>query len=172
MFISRTTLSAAALGFGLGLLGFGAAPADAETRIWSADRSHHKVKGAVRVITAPRPRASKVPKISDIDAVTFDGDEEKVKTFTVTTVRPSRRAFRRNRALGQRYLGFKKQYTGQRFTGFKKTYRVRRNVVEVSKGKVVKGKDAVVISRTLVMPRARGLRDFKPSPSVTILRYE
>ncbi|MEM1199571.1 MAG: hypothetical protein AAGI06_09710 [Pseudomonadota bacterium] len=172
MIIKRTTLSAAALSFGLGLLGFGAVSADAGPRIWSADRSHHSVKGTVKIFTAPRPRANKVPKISDLDAVTFDSDEETVKTFTVTTVRPSRRSFRRKRALGQRYLGFKKQYTGQRFTGFKKTYRVRRNVVEVSKGKVVKGKDAVVISRTLVMPRARGVRDFKPSPSVTIIRYE
>ncbi|MEM8686520.1 MAG: hypothetical protein AAGF81_04270 [Pseudomonadota bacterium] len=172
MVINRTILSAATLGIALGLLGSDAVSADAEPRIWSADRSHHKVKGTVRVFTAPRPRATKVPKVRDLDAVTFDADEETVKTFTVTTVRPSRRSFRRKRALGQRYLGFKKQYTGQRFTGFKKTYRVRRNVVEVSKGKVVKGRDAVVISRTLVMPRARGLRDFKPSPSVTIIRYE
>ena len=172
MVINRTTFAAATLCFGLGLLGFGAATADAGPRFWTANKNHNTTKGSVHIFTAPRLARSKVPEISDLDAVTLDQDEETVKTFTVTTVRPSRRYFRRNRAIGQRYLGFKKQYTGQRYTGFKKTYRVRRNVVEVSRGKVVKGKDAVAISRTLVMPRARGLRDFKPSPSVTIIRYE
>ena len=88
-------------------------------------------------------------------------------------MRPSRRAFRRNRALGQRYLGFnKRQYSGQRYLGFKKVYRVRRNVVEVSRATVTRGEESVVISRSLVSPKARGLRDFRESPVVTIIRQD
>ena len=118
------------------------------------------------------PRLATSSEYAENDLPDVLDDEDSVTSFTVTTVRPSRRAFRRNRALGQRYLGFKKQYTGQRFTGFKKVYRVRRNVVEVTRGTVTKGKDAVVITKSLVVPKARGLRDFRPNPSVSIIRYD
>lgn len=146
--------------------------AEAGPRVWTADRDHNLNKGSVHVFSPPRLKTNSTSDGSSYDAPGHVEDEETTKTFTVTTVRPSRRWFRRNRALGQRYLGFKRQYTGQRYTGFKKVYRVRRNVVKVSRGTIKKGKGAVVISKTLTHPRARGTRDFRPSPEVTIIRYD
>lgn len=170
MIDTRITAAAAALCFGIGLVGAGASPADAGPRVWTANKTHNTHKGSVHVFAPPRLASSK--PYSEVDLSEVEDEEGAVTSFTVTTVRPSRRWFRRNRALGQRYLGFKRQYTGQRYTGFKKTYRVRRNVVEVSRGTVTKGKGVVVLSKTLVFPRARGLRDFRPSPEVTVIRYD
>lgn len=146
--------------------------AEAGPQVWTADRSHNANNGSVHVFAAPKLRSSSSPEtIEYVEPVDVE-DKETAKTFTVTTVRPSRRWFRRNRALGQRYLGFKRQYTGQRYTGFKKIYRVRRNVVKVSRGTIKKGKNGVIISKALAFPRARGTRDFRPSPEVTIIRYD
>lgn len=163
----RIAVAAAALCFGFGL------SAEAGPRIWTAQSDHKNSTGAVDVFSSPQYSGNSVAEDIDAIAPSYSEDEKTVKTFTVTTVRPSRRWFRRNRALGQRYLGFtKRQYTGQRYLGFKRVYRVRRNVVEVSRGTIRKGKDEVVISKTLTFPKARGLRDFKQSPMVTIIRYD
>ncbi len=168
----RITAAAAALCLGIGVLSLGGSAAQAGPRIWTPDSAHDTTKGRVHVFSPPRLAISSAPDEEYVEANPADEDAETVKTFAVTTVRPSRRAFRRNRALGQRFLGFKKQYTGQRYTGFHKVYRVRRNVVQVSRGTITKGKDAVVITKTLTHPRARGLRDFKASPQVTIIHYD
>ncbi len=163
----RIAAAAAALCFGFGL------SAEAGPRIWTPQSDHTTNKGPMKVISAPQYPGSSVPEELDALAPDYSEDRKTVKTYTVTTVRPSRRSFRRNRALGQRYLGFnKRQYTGQRYLGFKKVYRVRRNVVEVSRATVTQCKDSVVISRSLVSPKARGLRDFRESPVVTIIRQD
>lgn len=166
----RLTAAAAALCFGIGFIGVSASPADAGPRIWTANSNHNTTKGSVHVFSPPRLRqSSDYVEVVPPEAVE---DKDTVTSFTVTTVRPSRRWFRRNRALGQRYLGFKRQYTGRRYTGFRKIYKIKRNVVEVSRGTITRGKDSVVLTKSLLFPRARGLRDFKPSPVVTVIRYD
>lgn len=172
MVSTRFTAAAAALCFGIGVSALGGSSAEAGPRIWTPHNDHNTTKGGVHIFSPPRLAVRSAPDEEYVEANPADKEAESAKTFTVTTVRPSRRWFRRHRALGQRYLGFQKQYTGQRFTGFKKVYRVRRNVVKQSRGTIEKGKDEVVITKTLTFPRARGLRDFRPSPEVTIIRYD
>ena len=170
MIDTRITAAAAALCFGIGLIGLGGSHADAGPRIWTANQTHNTNKGSVHVFAPPRSARSET--YPEVDLSDVEDERDTVTSFTVTTVRPSRRWFRRNRALGQRFLGFKRQYTGQRYTGFKKIYRLKRNVVEVSRGTITKGKNSVVLTKSLVLPQARGLRDFKLSPVVTVIRYD
>ncbi len=144
IFVRRSLGLAAALAV---LLGAQSQYASAETgvRIWGPGQYPAGRVSSLRIWTAPALSKAEVPAgVDDEDPAEANATEKPLaaavpdtalqpKEYSVTTVSPTLRHYRLRRALGQRFLGFKKQYRGQRYAGFARLSRIRKYKVRNSK---------------------------------------
>ena len=166
----RSIAAAAAFCVVAGLAGSGSANADA--RVWAPDQFHKVKTNSVRIVTAPGMHGHEMSAEVDRQAPDEELQPETVQTYSVTTVRPSRRWYYRKRALGQRFLGFKRQYRGQRYLGFENMHLARRNNVEVLRGKIVKRGNHVSVTRKLSEPRWRRPWVYVPTSQSTYFEID
>ena len=140
-------------------------PALADIKVWTPERASAAHTRSVLIWTVPEAGEPAVPRgfddpapgdkrssqpsssegATDVPRPTKYPKAKRSKVFTVTTVTPSRYYRQVKRSLGQRYLGFKRQYRGQRYLGFRKSRRLNKYYVQKSKVYLRPAENDVVI---------------------------